>query len=63
VTFAGTRLTADLYERDDLERGTRFSGPAIVLEYSSTTVVPPDWCAGVDEFGNLILMRAEGHDA
>jgi len=29
------------------------------VEYSSTTVVPPDWNARVDEYGNLILVPAE----
>lgn len=63
VTFAGVGMTAALYQREDLERGSRFSGPAIVVEYSSTTVIPPDWCGRVDEFGNLILARIdEGHD-
>jgi len=62
VTFAGVPMAAALYEREGLKRDSRFPGPAIVLEYSSTTVVPPDWCVHVDEFGNLILERAQGHD-
>lgn len=63
VTFAGVGMTAALYQREDLERGSRFPGPAIVVEYSSTTVVPPDWCGRIDEFGNLILTRNdEGAD-
>jgi len=59
VSFAGAILTAAIYERDHLARGSNFAGPAIVVEYSSTTVVPPDWNARVDEYGNLILVPAE----
>jgi N-methylhydantoinase A len=43
------------YDRQRLESGTRFAGPAIVVEYSSTTVVPPDFICRVDEFLNLVL--------
>lgn len=56
VIFDGESLSATVYERDSLARGSRFAGPAIVVEYSSTTVVPPDWHAEVDEYGNLILV-------
>ncbi len=37
--------------------GYRFAGPAIVTEYSATTVVPPGWRARVDAFENLVLTR------
>jgi N-methylhydantoinase A len=44
-----------LYDRERLEAGTRILGPAVVVEYSSTTVVPPDFSCEVDEYLNLIL--------
>jgi N-methylhydantoinase A len=44
-----------LYERERLAPGMRFEGPALVCEYSATTVVPPGWRARVDGLGNLIL--------
>ncbi len=43
------------YDREQLRPGSSFSGPAVVFEYSSTTVVPPDYMCRVDGVGNLIL--------
>jgi N-methylhydantoinase A len=45
------------YWRESLAPGTRLVGPAILLEYSATTVVPPGWHAEVDEYENVILSR------
>ncbi|MGB0953920.1 MAG: hydantoinase/oxoprolinase family protein [Planctomycetota bacterium] len=46
---------AKLYRREDLKPGAHLSGPAIITEYSATTVVPPRWHAHLDAFGALIL--------
>jgi N-methylhydantoinase A len=46
-----------IYDRDRLDVGTAFAGPAIVEQFDATTVVPPGWNAGVDRYGNLILER------
>jgi N-methylhydantoinase A len=43
------------YRRDNLRAGDVFSGPAVVTEYSATTLIPPDWKARVDEYGQLLL--------
>jgi len=45
--------TAQIYDRDKLEAGAEFTGPAIIEETGSTTVVFPDQHVRVDEFGNL----------
>jgi len=56
VYFDGrTATTATLYERDRLDVGARFAGPAIVEQFDATTVVPPGWAAQVDRFHNLAL--------
>jgi N-methylhydantoinase A len=55
VWFAGSFHPTRLYDRERLEAGTRISGPAVVFEYSSTTVVPPDFSCEVDKCLNLIL--------
>jgi N-methylhydantoinase A len=55
VWFAGRFHSTHLYDRERLEAGMRFVGPAVVVEYSSTTVVPPDYSCEVDERLNLIL--------
>jgi N-methylhydantoinase A/oxoprolinase/acetone carboxylase beta subunit len=43
------------YERAALRAGNRIDGPAIVLQYDSTTVVPPGVEAHVDRFGNIVI--------
>ncbi|MGH7541826.1 MAG: hydantoinase/oxoprolinase family protein, partial [Gemmatimonadota bacterium] len=44
-----------LIDRGRLRAGHAFDGPAIVVEYSTTTVVPPDARCRVDRCGNLAL--------
>ncbi len=51
-------LDADLVDRDRLRAGHRFEGPAVVVEYSTTTVVPPGFRATVDPWRNLLLERS-----
>jgi len=57
-TWFGGRLYETLvYERATLLHGHVIKGPAIVGEYSSTTLVPPDFVCEVDAFGNLVLRE------
>jgi N-methylhydantoinase A len=51
---------ASVYQREQLGAGARVSGPAIVEESGSTTVVAPSQELVVDEFGNLIITPAGG---
>jgi N-methylhydantoinase A len=55
VWFAGRFHSTRLYDRERLGAGTRIVGPAVVVEYSSTTVVPPDYSCEVDRCLNLTL--------
>jgi len=55
VVFDGIREDTLLYRREALFYGNRIPGPALILEYSSTTVVPPGVEARVDPWNNLIL--------
>ena len=43
-----------VYDRYELAAGTSLTGPAIVEERESTTVIPPGASATVDEYANLI---------
>ena len=54
--FPETRGYVDtpVYDRYALAAGTSLSGPAIVEERESTTVLPPGLTAAVDEYANLI---------
>jgi N-methylhydantoinase A len=56
--FAGRAYQTRVYDRAKLSPGEKFVGPAIVSEYSATTVVPPGWRGKVDTWGNLILAQA-----
>jgi len=56
VSFHGRPLAAHVYQREMLRPGNRFRGPAIVAEYSATTMVPGGWSAYVDAFENLLLI-------
>lgn len=53
--FSGRRLTAAILSRDSLPAGKKYSGPAIVTEYSATTVVPPGMSFRKEKAGNLII--------
>ncbi len=48
-------VPAPVYRREDLGAGCRIPGPAIIEEYSSTTVVYPAFDLTVDAHGNLRL--------
>ncbi len=50
-------VDSPIYERERLGAGATLTGPAIVEQYDSTVMVPPDFWAQVDRFGNLILEK------
>ncbi len=58
VYFSDEALQTPVYARDLLKAGDRFPGPAIITEYSATTVVPPRDEVHVDEHKNLIIEIA-----
>ena len=55
--FAGKVQKTSLYDRSDLKYGHVINGPAIIGEYSATTLVPPDYVCVVDAWANLVLRR------
>jgi N-methylhydantoinase A len=48
-----------VFLRSDLPVGARLTGPAIVEQLDSTTVVPPGWRAEVDEWLNIRMQDEE----
>jgi len=48
-------LEADIYERGELPPGAEFSGPAIIEQPDTTTVMPPGTHCTVDKYGNLVI--------
>jgi len=55
VFFQGRTLSTPVYERNDLASGTSLAGPAVITEYSATTVIPPGKRFRVDRAGNLLI--------
>jgi N-methylhydantoinase A len=55
VVFDGRFISCPIYERERLAPGMTVSGPGIVEEYGSTTVMQPGQSARVDRYGNLII--------
>jgi len=49
----------DIYWRPDLAPGARISGPAVIAEAETSTVVSPLFDARIDEFGYIELTRNE----
>jgi len=58
VIFGGAAFEAPVYPREAIQMET--VGPAIVVEQSTTTVVPPGWCISRMNGGSLLMKRAEG---
>ncbi len=55
MIFYGKSADTPVYDRDRLRPGDTFAGPAIVTEYSATTVVPPGCTANVDAHQNILI--------
>ncbi len=59
---AATPLPTIVIERDSLAPGQTLFGPAIINEWTTTTVVSPGWQCQRDEYGNLILEPRVARD-
>lgn len=55
--FDGTWRSVSVFERSDLSRGARVSGPALIFERYTMTVVESGWTAEMDGVEALILRR------
>jgi N-methylhydantoinase A len=58
MVHEGVEQAGVLVDRARLQPGNAVSGPALVVEYSTTTVVPPGVRCRVDRWENLILEWA-----
>jgi N-methylhydantoinase A len=59
VIFDAEPRDAIVVHRDDLFVGHTFQGPAVVVEDTATTVVPPGYTVIVDDIGSLIIRRKD----
>jgi N-methylhydantoinase A len=55
VHFGGKRYKTQIVPRASIMAGKRLRGPAIITEYSATTVVPPGLSFHKDQAGNLLI--------
>jgi N-methylhydantoinase A len=57
ILFEGERRPTPIYDRGRLAAGHRLTGPAIVTEFDSTTVVLPGYDAEVDRYLNILITE------
>jgi N-methylhydantoinase A len=57
IRFDGRDHQAGVYAREKLGAGNVIWGPALILDYGSTAIVPPRFACVVDRFGNLIIKH------
>lgn len=57
IVFAGAAAASQVVRRTDLRPGAPVDGPALVLEQTATTVVPPGWTLTLSEFDCLDITR------
>ena len=60
AVFSGQAFETAIFERSRLVPGNQIQGPAILVEYSSTIVLPPDCRAMVDPYGHLLIELQGG---
>jgi N-methylhydantoinase A len=58
VVFGAREQQVPIFDRDRLPPGAEVTGPALIEEGGSTTVVPPGWNAALDTLGCLVLRRS-----
>ncbi len=59
IYFEGRFAPSRLYHRERLSPGDVIHGPAMITEYTSATVLPPECSAEADGFGNLVITVGE----
>ena len=55
MVFEGKKMLARIYSRESLTPGKTRTGPAIVTEYSATSVIPAGKPFWLDPYGNLVI--------
>jgi N-methylhydantoinase A len=53
--FRGKWLKTDIYDRNRVRIHSRIKGPAVIVEDTSTTFLPPEYICTVDDYENLII--------
>lgn len=58
VLFASGPEDTAIYERERLPSGLEITGPAIIEQSDTTTLIPPGWTARCDDSGTVVMTRA-----
>ncbi|MFP4460810.1 MAG: hydantoinase/oxoprolinase family protein [Thermotogota bacterium] len=58
--FDGLTVSTDVLDRNRLQYANQLIGPVIIVEYSSTIVIPPSKSVRVDAYRNLIVENKSG---
>ena len=62
IVFGRRERTARILRREDLAPGAELDGPAVIVEATATTVVPPRATVVVDPLGTLVMSVAAEED-
>lgn len=57
--FGGEKFNTAIYRRKDIPVGAQIHGPALIIELTTTTLVPPGWNLRCDKNGNLVMKKYE----
>jgi N-methylhydantoinase A len=56
IFYENRWVDGPVYDRIRLQAGHELEGPAIVVEYSGTTFIPPEAHAHMDEYANILVQ-------
>ena len=59
VYFNDKFIDIPIYRRDELLAMTETTGPAVIEENGSTTIIPPSWRFRMLKFGELLLEKLD----
>ncbi len=60
VHYGGRRFAARVFDRDKLPPGAGLEGPALIIDFGSTTFLPPGHVLRTDDHLNLVLAKGRG---
>ena len=55
--YEGKKYEASVFKRSLLEPGNRINGSSLIVDFESTTFLPPSYFLEVDEFLNLLIHK------
>ena len=55
-SLAGEQAECPVYWRFDLNPGVRISGPAVIAEEATTTIVPSHFSAAINSLGHIVMQ-------